>query len=299
VRIGAIVPQGWTGEYDGWESRPAWQRTVAVAQQAESLGFESVWLFDHFTTVPKPKDELTFESFTSLTALAALTKRVRLGHIVVCTAYRNPALTAKMISTMDVISGGRMELGIGAGWKRDEWIAYGYGFPETKERLAMLADHLEVITRMLAPGKTTRATYEGTYASVHGAINQPKPIQQPRVPIMVGGNGPNVTWRLAARHADELNVDGLTPAEVSDALPIIAARCEEIDRDPASLPISVHLWWGMPEMRVSGQRRVDHLAGYVELGVSRVMTLAQSSAATDEALESLAADARAAGIDLA
>jgi F420-dependent oxidoreductase-like protein len=299
VRIGAIVPQGWTGEYDGWESRPAWQRTVAVAQQAESLGFESVWLFDHFTTVPQPKDELTFESFTSLTALAALTKRVRLGHIVICTAYRNPALTAKMISTMDVISGGRMELGIGAGWKRDEWIAYGYGFPETKERLAMLADHLEVITRMLAPGKTTRATYEGTYASVHGAINQPKPIQQPRVPIMVGGNGPNVTWRLAARHADELNVDGLSPAEVADALPVIAARCEEIDRDPASLPISVHLWWGMPEMRVSGQRRVDHLAGYVELGVSRVMTLAQSSAATDEALESLAADARAAGIDLA
>jgi F420-dependent oxidoreductase-like protein len=258
VRIGAIVPQGWTGEYDGWESRPAWQRTVAVAQQAESLGFESVWLFDHFTTVPKPKDELTFESFTSLTALAALTKRVRLGHIVVCTAYRNPALTAKMISTMDVISGGRMELGIGAGWKRDEWIAYGYGFPETKERLAMLADHLEVITRMLAPGRTTRATYEGTYASVHGAINQPKPIQQPRVPIMVGGNGPNVTWRLAARHADELNVDGLSPAEVADALPVIAARCEEIDRDPASLPVSVHLWWGMPEMRESGQRRIDH-----------------------------------------
>ena len=204
-----------------------------------------------------------------------------------------------MISTMDVISGGRMELGIGAGWKRDEWIAYGYGFPETKERLAMLADHLEVITRMLAPGKTTRATYEGTYASVHGAINQPKPLQQPRVPIMVGGNGPNVTWRLAARHADELNVDGLSPAEVAEALPVIAARCEEIDRDPASLPISVHLWWGMAEMREPGQRRIDHLAGYVQLGVSRVMTLAQSSAETDEALDSLAADARAAGIELA
>jgi F420-dependent oxidoreductase-like protein len=299
VRIGAIVPQGWTGEYDGWESRLAWQRTVAVARQAESLGFESIWLFDHFTTVPQPKDELTFESYTSLTALAALTQRVRLGHIVTCTAYRNPALTAKMISTMDVISGGRMELGIGAGWKRDEWVAYGYGFPETKERLAMLADHLEVITRMLAPGRTTRATYEGTYASVHGAINQPKPLQQPRVPIMVGGNGPHVTWRLAARHADELNVDGLTPAEVAEALPIIAARCEEIDRDPTGLPISVHLWWGMPEMRESGQRRIDHLAGYVELGVSRVMTLAQASADTDEALESLAADARAAGIELA
>jgi F420-dependent oxidoreductase-like protein len=299
VRIGAIVPQGWTGEYDGWDPAKAWQRTVAVARQAEAVGFESIWLFDHFTTVPKPKDELTFESFTTLTALAALTRRVRLGHIVMCTAFRNPALTAKMISTMDVISGGRMELGIGAGWKRDEWLAYGYGFPETKERLAALADNLEVITRMLAPGQTTHATYEGTYASVNEAINLPKPIQQPRVPIMVGGNGQNVTWRLAAKHADELNVDGLSPDEVAESMPIIAARCEEIDRDPASLPISVHLWWGMPEMRESGQRRIDHLAGYVELGVSRVMTLAQSSVDSDEALETLAADARAAGVELA
>jgi F420-dependent oxidoreductase-like protein len=299
VRIGAIAPQGWTGEYDGWDSTKAWQRTVAVTLQAEALGFESVWLFDHFTTVPRPKDELTFESFTSLTALAALTSRVRLGHIVICTAFRNPALTAKMISTMDVISGGRMELGIGAGWKRDEWLAYGYDFPETKERLAALADHLEVITRMLESGRTTRATYEGVHASVNGAINLPKPLQQPRVPIMVGGNGPNVTWRLAARHADELNVDGLSPVEVAEALPVIAARCEEIDRDPASLPISVHLWWGMPEMREAGQRRIDHLAGYVEQGVSRVMTLVRASADDDEALAALAADARAAGCDLA
>jgi F420-dependent oxidoreductase-like protein len=299
VRIGAIAPQGWTGEYDGWDSTRAWQRTVAVARQAEALGFESVWLFDHFTTVPRAKNELTFESFTSLTALAALTERVRLGHIVICTAFRNPALTAKMISTMDVISGGRMELGIGAGWKRDEWLAYGYGFPETKERLAALGDHLEVITRMLAPGRTTRATYAGTYASVTGAINLAKPIQQPRVPIMVGGNGQNVTWRLAARHADELNVDGMSHAEVADALPVIASRCEEIGRDPASLPVSVHLWWGMPEMREPGQRRVDHLAGYREAGISRVMTLVQASAKSDEALEALAADARAAGIEMA
>jgi F420-dependent oxidoreductase-like protein len=299
VRIGAIVPQGWTGEYDGWDPSTAWSRTVAVARQAENLGFESIWLFDHFTTVPRPKDELTFESFTSLAALAVLTSRVRLGHIVVCTAFRNPALTAKMISTLDVISGGRMELGIGAGWKRDEWLAYGYGFPETNERLATLGDHLEVITRMLAPGKTTRATYEGTHASVHGAINLPKPIQRPRVPIMIGGNGPNVTWRLAAKHADELNVDGLSPAELAEALPVIASRCEEIDRDPASLPVSVHLWWGAPEMKSAGQLRIDYLAGYVELGVSRVMTLAQSSADSDEALESLAADARTAGVDFA
>src|ERR671923_834150 len=240
--IGVIVPQGWVGDYDGWDSREAWNRTAAVARQADELGFDSIWLFDHFHTVPVPTDEITFESFTSLSALAALTTRVRLGHVVICTAFRNPALTAKMISTMDTISGGRMELGIGAGWKRDEWLAYGYGFPGTRERLAALADHLEVITRMLDGDRSQHATFEGTYATVKDAINVPKPVQKPRVPIMVGGNGQNVTWRLAARHADELNVDGMSPDEVADALPIIRSRCEEIGRDPDTLRVSVHIW---------------------------------------------------------
>jgi alkanesulfonate monooxygenase SsuD/methylene tetrahydromethanopterin reductase-like flavin-dependent oxidoreductase (luciferase family) len=247
--------------------------------------------------VPRPTDEITFESFTTLSALAALTERVRLGHIVICTAFRNPAVTAKMISTMDSISGGRMELGIGAGWKRDEWKAYGFGFPGTKERLARLGDDLEVITRMLAGDRHQHATYEGEYAHVRNAISVPKPVQRPRVPIMVGGNGPNVTWRLAARHADELNVDGMSPAEVAEALPVIRARCEEIDRDPATLPVSVHVWWG--DFGVTGQPRVDLLAGFREVGVSRVMGLLQASADTDEALESLVADARQAGVELA
>ena len=297
MKIGAIVPQGWVGEYDGWEPLDAWRRTTEVARQAERLGFESIWLFDHFQTVPRPTDEITFESFTSLAALAALTERVRIGHIVICTAFRNPALTAKMISTMDAISGGRMELGIGAGWKRDEWLAYGYGFPETAERLARLGDDLGVIEAMLAGDRHEHATYEGQFATVRNAINVPKPIQRPRVPIMVGGNGPNVTWRLAARHADELNLDGMTPDEVVEALPVIRARCEEIGRDPATLPISVHIWTQV--MDRTGSPRVELLEGYRDAGVSRVMTLAKASARTDEALESLAEDARAAGVSLA
>jgi F420-dependent oxidoreductase-like protein len=296
MKIGAIVPQGWVGEYDGWQPLEAWRRTTEVAKQADALGFDAIWLFDHFHTVPRPTDEITFESFTSLSALAALTSRVRLGHIVICTAFRNPALTAKMISTMDSISGGRMELGIGAGWKRDEWLAYGYGFPETKERLARLRDDLEVIAAMLAGDKHRHATFDGQYSSVRDARNVPKPIQQPRVPIMVGGNGPNVTWRLAARHADELNHDGMTPAEVDEALPVIRSRCEEIGRDPASLAISVHMW--TEDISDGGSARVDRLAGYRELGVDRVMGLVRSSATTDEALEALVEDARAAGLEL-
>jgi F420-dependent oxidoreductase-like protein len=296
MKIGVIVPQGWVGEYNGWEPLDAWRRTTEVARQADRLGFESIWLFDHFHTVPQPTDEITFESFTSLAALAALTTRVRLGHIVICTAFRNPALTAKMISTMDSISGGRMDLGIGAGWKRDEWLAYGYGFPETKERLARLGDDLEVIAAMLAGDKHQHATYEGRYTHVKDARNVPKPIQRPRVPIMVGGNGPNVTWRLAARLADELNVDGLSPAEVAEALPVIRGRCEEIGRDPATLPVSVHLWG--EDIAEAGAARADRLAGYRDLGVSRVMGLVRACATTDEALESLIEDARAAGVEI-
>ncbi|HSL76131.1 MAG TPA: LLM class flavin-dependent oxidoreductase, partial [Candidatus Limnocylindrales bacterium] len=193
-------------------------------------------------------------------------------------------------------SGGRMELGIGAGWKRDEWIAYGYGFPETRERLARLRDDLEVISAMLAGDKHQHATFEGEHSSVRNAINVPKPIQQPRVPIMVGGNGPNVTWRLAARFADELNLDGLSPDEVREALPTIRARCEEIDRDPSTLAISVHIW--KETLSIPGRERVDLLAGYREAGVDRVMGLDVGSATSDEALEALADEARQAGAEL-
>lgn len=291
--IGVIVPQGWTGEYDGWDPKKAWDRTVAVARQADEMGFESVWVFDHFQTVPVPTDELTFESFTTLTALATATSRVRLGHLVLCAAYRNPALTAKMIGTLDVISGGRAELGMGAGWKEDEWRAYGYGFPDTRTRLAILADQLEVVTRMLDGG---HADYLGEHASVTDAINVPRGLQSPRIPIIVGGNGPKVTWRLAARFADELNLDWLSPEEVVAAKPIIGQRCAEVGRDPATLRLSVNI--GRDTLEPEGASRVDLLGAYRDAGVARVMGLLPGSATSDDALPNLLADARAAGVAL-
>ena len=118
-------------------------------------GFESLWVFDHFTTVPEPTDKITFESFSTITAIATAITGGRLGHMVICTGFRNPALTAKLASTIDIISGGRFELGIGAGWKEDEWRSYGYGYPPIGERMDALGDHLEVITRMLAPGRAS------------------------------------------------------------------------------------------------------------------------------------------------
>jgi F420-dependent oxidoreductase-like protein len=289
-----MAPQGWKREYDGWDPAAAWTRTIELTLDAERLGFESVWVFDHFHTVPAPVEEMTLESFSTITALAMVTNRVRLGHMVVCTGFRNPALTAKTSSTIDVICGGRFELGIGAGWKEDEWRAYGYGFPPLPERLAALGDHLQVIRRMFEPG---RATFEGQYAHVRGAINVPKGIQNPRIPIIVGGNGRNVTFRYAARFADELNLVFLSPDGVAELLPIIRARCEEVDRDPASLRVS--LYSRDDDMRPVGQARVDKLGAFAALGLDRIVCFPSRWDLSLDGQARFADDCRAAGLEMA
>lgn len=293
MKIGLMAPQGWKGEYDGWDPAAAWARTLELARDAEVLGFESLWAFDHFHTVPQPTDEITFESFSVVTALAMVTSRVRLGHMVVCTGFRNPALTAKLASTIDVISGGRFELGIGAGWKEDEWRAYGYGFPTLGERMGALRDHLEVITRMLAPG---HATYQGAYASVKDAINEPRGLQSPRIPIIVGGNGENVTFRLAARFADELNLVFVGPERIAEMLPIARSRCEEIGRDPATLRVS--LYTRDQDIREAGQARVDLLGELQDLGLSRVVAFPGRWSTELETQARMAEDCRAAGLEM-
>ena len=219
MKVGLITPQGWKMEYEGWDPAEAWANTVALAKQAEELGFESLWAFDHFTTVPDPTDEMTLESFSQLSAIAMVTMNVRLGHMVICTSFRNPALTAKLASTIDVISGGRFEIGIGAGWKEDEWIAYGYGFPPLGERISTFEEHLEVISRMIAPG---RATYEGERVHVRGAINEPRGIQD-KIPLIVGGNGPKRTAGLAVKFADELNFVFRQPDWVAERMTEVRA----------------------------------------------------------------------------
>ena len=292
MQVGLMAPQGWKREYDGWQPAEAWARTVALARQAENLGFELLWVFDHFHTVPMAADEITFESFSTLTALAMATSRVRLGHMVICAGFRNPALTAKMASTIDVISGGRFELGIGAGWKEEEWRAYGYGFPTLGERLEALEDHLRVIRAMFEPG---RATYDGPYASVRGAINVPKGIQ-PRIPIIVGGNGPRVTAGLAIRYGDELNYVFLSPKEVAERMTAVRARCEAEGRDPATLRFSLYV--RDEEMRDPGQQRVDALAAYAEIGLDRIGLLPDSMVADRGSPGGLRGGLRGAGVSL-
>jgi F420-dependent oxidoreductase-like protein len=294
MQVGLMAPQGWKGEYDGWQPADAWARTIELARQAETLGFEGLWVFDHFHTVPQPTDEITFESFSVLSALAMVTERVRLGHMVICTGFRNPALTAKMASTIDVISGGRFELGIGAGWKEEEWRAYGYGFPTIGERMGALGDHLEVIRAMFEPG---RATYEGQYAHVRGAINVPKGLQEPRIPIIVGGNGERVTAGYAIRYADELNFVFLPADAVRERIASVRERCESEGRDPATLRFS--LYTKDEEMRQQGQARVDTLAGFAAVGLDRIVCFPTRWSPTTDAQAAFAEDCRAAGLALA
>ena len=267
MKVGLMVPQGWKGEYDGWDPATAWARTVELAVQAEALGFESLWAFDHFHTVPEPTDELTFESLSVLTALAMVTDRVRLGHMVVCTGFRNPALTAKLSSTIDVISGGRFELGIGAGWKRDEWLAYGYGFPTIGERLAALRDHLEVIVRMFGPG---RATY-------HGVVRQRRRGGQRAEGPPVAADpdhrrrqrpGRHVPDRRPVRRRAQPRLRRAGPGR--RAVAVARERCEEAGRDPATLRIS--LYTSDDHIREPGQPTVDLLGALQDLGLSRVIS---------------------------
>jgi F420-dependent oxidoreductase-like protein len=294
MQIGLMVPQGWKGEYDGWAPATAWARSLELTTQAEALGFESLWVFDHFHTTPEPTDEITFESFTMLSALAMATDRVRLGHMVVCTGFRNPAVTAKQSSTIDVISGGRFELGIGAGWKEEEWRAYGFGFPPLAERMDALGDHLEIISAMFAEG---RSTFAGRYAKVLGAINEPRGLQEPRIPIIVGGNGRVRTAGYAIRYADELNYVFLDAPEIATRMADVRARCADEGRDPATLRFSLYV--RDETIRHAGQERIDALRSFADIGLDRIVCFPTRWSPTADAQASFAADCEAAGISLA
>jgi alkanesulfonate monooxygenase SsuD/methylene tetrahydromethanopterin reductase-like flavin-dependent oxidoreductase (luciferase family) len=291
MKLGISLPQGCDREYIGLSPDRAWQRTIEIAQVCEEAGFDSLWINDHFQVDPPVVEAPIFEPFVELAGLAMATRRARLGHLVLAAAYRNAALTAKAISSIDVISGGRAVLGIGAGWKEDEWLAYGYGFPAAKTRLAILRDHLEVISRMLGPG---RATYHGEHAHVIDAVHEPKGAHGP-VPILIGGNGPEVTWRLAARFADELNLDALMPAQVVAALPLIRERCEEVDRDPASLKVSVYIWGAPADVRPGGER-VERLLEYADAGSDMAIVQGYMGTTDPAALDSLIEDCLATGL---
>jgi F420-dependent oxidoreductase-like protein len=239
LEFGLIVPQGWRMDLIGISDPiEAYETMTRVAQEAEALGFASIWLIDHFHTVPEPTQEVTFECWTSTAALARNTKRVRIGQIVTCNSYRNPALVAKMASTVDVLSHGRLNFGIGAGWHQHEYRAYGYEYPDAPTRLRQLHEAVQVIVAMWTQEE---AVFEGKYYQVHGAINQPKGAQKPHIPLMIGGGGEKLTLKLVAQSADACNIPNPDVAMLEHKLAVLKTHCEGIGRDYHSIKRTVLL----------------------------------------------------------
>lgn len=229
LKFGLIVPQGWRMDLAGiTDPVEAYETMTRVAQLAEEVGFDSIWLYDHFHTVPQPTQEVTFECWTSTAALARDTKRVRIGQMVTCNGYRHPALLAKMASTVDVLSHGRLELGIGAGWYEHEYRAYGYDYPDAPTRLRYLREAVQVILQMWT---AEEASFEGKYYHVHGAINQPKGVQKPHIPLLIGGGGEKVTLKLVAQYGDACNVGHLDNEGLAHKFAILKEHCANVGRD--------------------------------------------------------------------
>jgi F420-dependent oxidoreductase-like protein len=228
MKYGILLPQGLTMDLVGIKDPvEAYEAMTRVAQTADEAGYHSVWLVDHFHTIPQPSQEVTFECWTTTAALARDTKHVRIGQTVTCNGYRNPALLAKMASTVDVLSHGRLNFGIGAGWYEQEYRAYGYEYPDAPERLRMLREAIQVI---LAMWTQEEATYAGNYYQVRGAINQPKGVQKPHIPLLIGGSGEKVTLKLVAQYGDACDISG-DLATLERKFAILKEHCETVGRD--------------------------------------------------------------------
>ena len=238
MRFGAFVPQGWRMDLVGIPTERHWETIRSVAAAIERSGYESLWVYDHFHTVPVPSQEATHEAWTLMAALAAVTDRVRLGQMCTCVAYRPPAYLAKVAATIDVISGGRLEMGIGAGWYQHEYEGYGYEFPRPAARIGQLREAVEIMRRLWTE---ETVDYEGDYYRLKGAICRPKPVQVPHIPLWVAGGGEQLTLRVAARHASYTNF-GSSAEEFARKSEILAAHCREAGTDFGSIVRSTNLF---------------------------------------------------------
>ncbi len=232
LKFGLLVPQGWTMDLARIKDPvEAYETMTRVVQTAEEVGFASAWLVDHFHTIPHPSQEVTFECWMSTAALARDTRTIRISQMVTCNSYRHPALLAKMASTVDVLSHGRLNFGIGAGWYEHEYRAYGYEYPDAPLRLRQLREAVQVI---LALWTQQEAHFEGNFYQVRGAINQPKGIQKTHIPLLIGGDGEKVTLKLVAQYAEACNV-GDNPATVKQKLAVLKQHCQTVGREYQSI----------------------------------------------------------------
>lgn len=236
MRFGLFLPQGWRLDLVDVPADRHWPVISDLAARADAGPWESVWVYDHMHTAPLTSSEATHEAWSLMSALGAVTSRVRLGQMCTCLGYRNPALLAKMAATVDHISGGRVEMGIGAGWYEHEWRAYGYGFPSAGERLGMLDEGVRIMREAWSQGVVS---LEGEHYRVDGAIVQPQPLQPGGIPVWVAGGGERKTLRIAARYADYTNFDG-TPDGFAHKAEVLRGHCADLGRDPSEITMTAN-----------------------------------------------------------
>jgi F420-dependent oxidoreductase-like protein len=235
LTFGAFVPQGWKMELASIPDPHAkWAKALEVAHLAEDLGFDSVWVYDHFHNVPTPAHEAVFECWTTIAAVAQATTRIRLGQMVGCSPYRNPGLLAKITSNIDVISGGRLDWGIGAGWYDHEFRGYGYEFLPAADRIRVLRETVEIVKAMWTQPEVV---YEGRHFTLRGAQCDPKPLQKPHPPVWIGGGGEKLTLRVVARQATHSNWGG-NPEEWAHKRDVLHRHCADVGRDPSEITMT-------------------------------------------------------------
>jgi len=230
TRFGLQIPNF---TYPGVPDDRLFDRVADIAVAAEESGFDSVWVMDHVYQIMTvgPRTDPMFEAYTLLGAIAARTRRTSLGTMVTGVTYRNPAMLAKQVTTLDVISSGRAILGIGAAWNEDEHAGYGYDFPEVKQRLDRLEEALQICRAMFTEASPS---FTGSEYHIHEALNVPRPIRPDGIPILVGGGGERRLLRLVATYADAWNGFG-DLATIRHKLDVLERHCEEVGRDPASI----------------------------------------------------------------
>ena len=225
IRFGALLRQA--------DNR--WASIAESARIADETGFDAIHFIDHLLAIPDPQGDI-LEAWTTLTACAGITKRVKLSANVLCNSFRSPALLAKMGATLDHVSGGRFELAIGAGWHEPEYHAYGFDFPSPGVRIAQLAEAVPLIKRLWTG---ERVDFEGTYYRVKGGICRPRPLQSPRPTIVIGGAGEKKMLRLVAEEADVWNASAGSYAQLDRKIAVLREHCAAVGRDPASLEMSL------------------------------------------------------------
>ena len=261
MKIGVFVPQGWRMDLNSIKLEDQWNTILKAATNIENLGYESIWVYDHFHTVPKPTQDPTFECWTLMSALSQTTSKVRLGQMCTCNSYRNPAYLTKVASNIDVMSNGRLEYAIGAGWYDHEYRAYGYEYPSAGIRLKMLEESLIIYKKMTTE---ETPTFNGEFYQIDGAINQPKPIQKPYPPLWVCGGGEKVTLKLLAKYGDygnwDVDVDGFVQKSN-----ILQNHCENVGRDFSEIGKTLHTNVLIADNKNDLDKKVTKLATYTNI----------------------------------